>query len=71
MAETENKYDIWWWISKVIISCETVEHVNTAERLIKNYYRMFNDAQLTNKLNAELAYKIGELILKRDEKRLY
>jgi hypothetical protein len=71
MAETENIYDIWWWVSKVIASCETVEHVNAAERLIENYYRMFNDAQLTNKLNAELAYKIGELILKRDEKRLY
>jgi hypothetical protein len=67
MAITENIYDIWWWISKVIASCETVEHVNAAERLIQNFWRMFNDAQLTSKLNAELDYKIGELILKLDE----
>jgi len=67
MAITENIYDIWWWISKVIASCKTVEHVNAAERLIQNFWRMFNDAQLTSKLNAELDYKIGELILKLDE----
>ena len=67
MAETENKYDIWWWVSKVIASCENIDHVNTAERLIENYYKMFNDSLLTSKLDAELAYKIGELILKRDE----
>jgi hypothetical protein len=67
MAITENMYDIWWWVSKVIASCETVEHVNAAERLIQNFWRMFNDAQLTSKLNAKLDYKIGELILKLDE----
>jgi hypothetical protein len=67
MVETNNIYDIWWWVSKVIASCETVEHVNAAERLIQNFWRMFNDAQLTSKLNAELDYKIGELILKLGE----
>ena len=62
MAETNNIYDIWWWVSKVIASCQSVDHVNTAERLIQNFWRMFNDAQLTSKLQAELDYKITELI---------
>jgi len=67
MAITENIYDIWWWVSKVIASCETVEHVNAAERLVQNFWKMFGDKQLTSKLNAELDYKIHELILKMDE----
>ena len=65
MAETENKYDIWWWCSKVIASCEDVDHVNGAERLVQNFWKMFGDQQLTSKLQAELDYKITELILKQ------
>jgi hypothetical protein len=67
MAETNNIYDIWWWISKVIASCENVNHVNAAERLVQNFKVMFDDRQLTSKLNAELDNKIEELILKLDE----
>jgi hypothetical protein len=66
MAETENIYDIWWWVSKVISSCEDVDHINAAERLVENYRRMFNDPLLTSKLRAELDYKIEELIGKLD-----
>ena len=66
MAETNNISDIWWWVLKVIASCEDVDHVNTAERLIQNFWRMFNDAQLTSKLQAELDFKITELIHKLD-----
>ena len=44
MAETENMYDIWWWVSKVIASCKDINHINSAERLIQNFWRMFNDA---------------------------
>jgi hypothetical protein len=66
MAETENKYDIWWWVSKVIASCESIDHVNSAERLIQNYTRMFNDTLLTSRLAVELDFKIQELILKQD-----
>jgi hypothetical protein len=65
MAETENKYDIWWWVSKVITSCENIDHINTAERLIKNFWVMFNDSQLVRKLYAELDFKIQELIVKQ------
>lgn len=65
MAETENIYDIWWWVSKVIASCKNIDHVNTAERLIKNFWVMFNDSQLTKKLHIELDIKIQELILKQ------
>jgi len=66
MAETENIYDIWWWVSKIIASCENVDHVNSAERLVENYRRMFNDSLLTSKLQAELDVKVEELILKLD-----
>jgi hypothetical protein len=65
MAETENIYDIWWWVSKVIASCKNIDHVNTAERLIKNFWVMFNDSQLTKKLHIEIDIKIQELILKQ------
>ena len=65
MAETENIYDIWWWVSKVITSCKNIDHVNTCERLIKNFWIMFNDSQLTKKLHIELDIKIQELILKQ------
>ena len=66
MAETENIYDIWWWVSKVIASCENVDHINSAERLVENYRRMFNDSLLTSRLYAELDSKIKELIDKLD-----
>lgn len=62
MAETNNIENIWWWISKVIASCENINHVNSTERLIQNFWRMFNDRQLTSKLQAELDYKIEQLI---------
>ena len=62
MAETNNIYDIWWWVSKVIASCQSVDHVNAAERLVQNFWRMFGDRQLTSKLQAELDYKVTELI---------
>ena len=66
MAETENIYDIWWWCSKVIASCENVDHVNSAERLVQNYRRMFNDPLLTSRLYVELDSKIKQLIDKLD-----
>ena len=62
MAETNNIYDIWWWVSKVISSCKDINHINSAERLVQNFWRMFGDRQLTSKLQAELDYKITELI---------
>jgi len=65
MAETENKYDIWWWVSKVIASCENIDHINAAERLIKNFCVMFNDSQLVKKLYTELDFKIQGLIIKQ------
>lgn len=66
MAETNNIYDIWWWVSKVISSCEDVDHINAAERLVENYRRMFNDSLLTSRLYAELDSKIKQLIDKLD-----
>jgi hypothetical protein len=61
-ALTDNKFDVYNWIKKVIASCKNINHTNSAERLIQNLWRMFNDAQLTSKLQAELDYKIEQLI---------
>lgn len=67
MAETTNVYDVWWWISKVIASCEDVDHINACERLIQNFSIMYNDTLLTRKLYVEYDDKIQELIDKLDE----
>jgi len=61
-ALSGNKYNIWFWVSKVIASCKDINHINSAERLIQNFNVMFNDAQLTSKLQAELDYKIEQLV---------
>ena len=65
----DNKYDIWFWVSKVIASCENIDHINSSERLIENFRRMFDDPQLTSKLQAELTFKIHELVIKKHEKK--
>ena len=65
MATGENKYDIWFWVSKIIASCENIHHINTCERLVETYRRMYNDQLLTCKLNAELTFKVHELVIEK------
>jgi len=62
MATSENKYDTWFWVSKIIASCKNVHHINACERLIYNFSLIYNDYLLSGKLNAELEDKIQELI---------
>jgi len=62
MATGENKYDTWFWISKIIASCKDIHHINACEKLIYNFSLMYNDYLLSGKLRAELEFKIQELI---------
>jgi hypothetical protein len=62
MATGENKYDTWFWISKVIASCKSIYHINACEKLIYNFSLMYSDYLLCSKLRAELEDKIQELI---------
>lgn len=36
-AISDNKYDVYNWIIKVIDSCETLDQINSAERLIGRF----------------------------------
>ena len=65
MVTGENMYDTWVWVSKIIASCKDIYHINACERLIENYRRMYNDQLLTSKLNAELTFKIHELVIEK------
>jgi hypothetical protein len=65
MAVGENKYDIWFWVSKIIASCENIHHINTCERLVENYRIVYNDSLLTSKLKAELEEIIDELVIEK------
>ena len=62
MATGENKYDTWFWISKVIATCKSIYHINACEKLIYNFSLMYSDYLLCSKLRAELEDKIQELI---------
>lgn len=62
MATGENKYDTWFWVSKIIASCKSIYHINVCERLIYNFSLMYSDYLLCSKLRAELEDKIQELI---------
>lgn len=65
MATGENKYDIWFWVSKIIASCENIHHINTCERLVETYRTMYNDQLLTSKLNTQLEEVIDELVIEK------
>ena len=65
MATGENKYDTWFWVSKIISSCKNIHHINACGRLIENFSLMYSDYLLSGKLNAELEYKIQELVIEK------
>ncbi len=54
-AISDNKYDVYNWITKVIDSCETNQHFYKALRLIDNFYNMYKDGDMLRKLRT-LAY---------------
>jgi len=61
---SEDKYDVWEWICKVIDSCENISHIHTCERLIENYGNLYKDKQLTRLLKGEITDRLEKLINK-------
>ena len=61
---SEDKYDVWEWICKVIDSCDSISHIHTCERLIRNYYTAYGDKQLTRLLRGDVEDRLLKLINK-------
>jgi hypothetical protein len=57
-ALTDNKYDVYKWVKKVIDSCKTLDHINSAERLVERFKIQSIDWYLYRKLSIQLTVKI-------------
>ena len=57
-AISDNKYDIFSWVSNVIDSCENLDHINSAERLTERFRISSRDLDMYSKLHAKLNVKI-------------
>ena len=57
-AVSNNKYDIFSWVSNVIDSCENLDHINSAERLTERFRISSRDQDMYFKLNCKLSVKI-------------
>ena len=49
-ALTDNKYDVYNWITKVIDSCKNYHHFRAVDNLITNFSDRYDDWQLTGAL---------------------
>jgi hypothetical protein len=47
---TDNKYDVYNWIIKVIYSCKSHQQIDTVDRLITNFRNRYDDYELTGSL---------------------
>jgi len=55
-AISDNKYDVYNWIIKVIDSCETYYHWSTVNNLIDNFRSRYTDLEMSGRLR-EYAYR--------------
>ena len=65
-AITDNKYDMFNWIAKVIDSCETLDHINSAERLVERFRVQTLDHSLYFKLYGKISYKVQSMKKKKE-----
>ena len=56
-ALTDNKYDVYNWIEKVIDSCKSHQQIDTVDRLITNFRNVYDDYDLTGSLRNHAHYK--------------
>jgi uncharacterized protein (DUF608 family) len=49
-AISDNKYDVYNWIKKVIDSCKSHQQIDTVNRLITNFRNIYDDYDLTGSL---------------------
>lgn len=61
-AISKNKYDVFMWIKKVILSCKTWGQLFVALDLISNFEKMYKDDFLTFRLDDVLVSKRQELM---------
>ncbi len=61
-AASDNKYDVFNWISKVIDSCNTVQQVHNADKLIQMFKIQSNNPELHKKLVSERYDKIHRIL---------
>jgi hypothetical protein len=47
---SDNKYDVYNWIEKVIDSCTNYHHFKCVDALITNFHNKYDDWQLTGAL---------------------
>jgi hypothetical protein len=72
-AQSDNKYDVFTWIMKVYDSCETVSQMITTEKLIRNFYKMYNDRTLYVQLDDyyfEVSERLQQKLDKKTRKKL-
>lgn len=50
MKRSNNKYDVFKWIEKVILSCKTIRQDFNAEELIYIFDKKYKDSDLTQEL---------------------
>lgn len=56
-ATSNNKYDTYHWVKKVINTCTTYFHFNSAHRLVTNFYNMYGDIELSGSLRWYLSQR--------------
>ena len=56
-AITDNKYDVYNWIIKVIDSCKSHQQIDTVDRLITNFRNIYDDYDLTGNLRNYAHFK--------------
>jgi len=49
-SKSNNKYDVFIWIKRIIDSAETKKHYLASDRLIQNFYNLYGDFKLVLKL---------------------
>jgi hypothetical protein len=54
---SDNKYDVYNWIEKVIDSCTTYFHFKSVDALITNFDTVYDDWELTGKLLVYSSHK--------------
>jgi hypothetical protein len=60
-AITNNIYDMFNWVGKVIDSCETLDHINSAERLVERFRIQTSDHNLYFKLYGKISFKLQSM----------
>jgi len=67
-ALSDNKYDVFNWIIKVYDSCENVSQIITTEKLIRNFYKMYDDYTLYDKLQ-DYYFEVSERLQQKVDKK--